>query len=168
MGDAGAYWQPYFNEYGALKVGANLNIMHYALNERYFTVGQGGYFSPDAFLLMNAPISWEGRPIYNTSYVVSASLGVQSVQQAAAMPGSLITGTGAETTAGPSYDLHFKVAHRMDQHWTIEGFLDANNARQYTDTAAGFAVRYATRPQSGDMAAPGFLNLLEPLPLQTP
>ncbi len=152
MGNAGAYWLAYSNEYGDLKIGANLTAMHYALNQRYFTIGQGGYFSPDAFLLMNAPITWQGRPIHNTSYMIGGSLGAQSIQETAAMPGSLIAGTGVETTAGASYDLHLKVAHRMDPHWTLEGFLDANNARQYKETSTGFTVRYASHPQTGGAA----------------
>jgi Flp pilus assembly protein TadD len=168
MGNVGAYWLAYTNQYGALKVGANLTAMHYSLNERYFTVGQGGYFSPDAFLLMNAPITWQGRPIHGINYFIGGSIGAQSIEQGVAMPGSLITGTGAETTTGASYDLHFKVAHRMDAHWTVEGFLDANNARQYSDKSGGFTVRYATRPQPVDAAGPEFLNLSEPLPLQAP
>ena len=168
MGNAGAYWLAYSNEYGDLKIGANLTAMHYALNQRYFTIGQGGYFSPDAFLLMNAPITWQGRPIHNTSYMIGGSLGAQSIQETAAMPGSLIAGTGVETTAGASYDLHLKVAHRMDPHWTLEGFLDANNARQYKETSTGFTVRYASHPQTGDATGPGFLNVMEPLPLQAP
>jgi hypothetical protein len=149
-------------------VGANLTAMHYALNERYFTIGQGGYFSPNAFLLMNAPVTWQGRPIHDINYMIGGSLGAQSIEQAAAQPGSLIMGSGVETSTGASYDLHFKVARRMDAHWTLEGFLDANNARQYTDTSGGFTVRYSTHPSSGEAAGPGFINLTEPLPLQAP
>jgi Flp pilus assembly protein TadD len=168
MGNAGAYWLAYSNQYGDLKVGANLTAMHYALNERYFTIGQGGYFSPNAFLLMNAPVTWQGRPIHDINYMIGGSLGAQSIEQAAAQPGSLIMGSGVETSTGASYDLHFKVARRMDAHWTLEGFLDANNARQYTDTSGGFTVRYSTHPSSGEAAGPGFINLTEPLPLQAP
>lgn len=168
MGNAGAYWLAFSNPFGDLKIGANLTAMHYARNERYFTIGQGGYFSPDAFLLMNAPISWEGRPARNTSYSIGGSFGAQSVQQAAAMPGSLLIGSGLETTTGASYDFHLKVAHQMDSHWTLEGFLDANNARQYRDTTAGFIVRYAQRPQPMERTGPGLMNIMDPLPLQLP
>ncbi len=168
MGNAGAYWLAYSNPYGDLKIGANLTAMHYAMNQRYFTIGQGGYFSPDAFLLMNAPITWQGRPIHNTTYMIGGSVGAQSIQESAALPGSLIAGTGVGTTAGASYDLHLKLAHSMDAHWTLEGFLDTNNARQYTDTTTGFTVRYSTRAQTGDMRGSGFLNIMEPLPLQVP
>ncbi|HEY0795305.1 MAG TPA: cellulose synthase subunit BcsC-related outer membrane protein [Acidisarcina sp.] len=168
MGNAGAYWVAMSNPYGDLKIGANLTAMHYAMNQRYFTVGQGGYFSPNAFLLMNAPINWEGRPIYNTSYSIGGSMGVQSIQQGAALAGSLVTGTGVETTNGASYDLHGRVAHRMDAHWTLEGFFATNNARDYTDNSAGFTVRYSVNPLPLEFAPGGFTNLAEPLPIQAP
>jgi tetratricopeptide (TPR) repeat protein len=145
-GGAGAYFQVYADKYGVLKVGGNLTAMHYAVNERYFTFGQGGYFSPNMFVLMNAPITWVGNPIRNISYVVNGSLGVQTFEDSAALPGSLIVGTGAQSVTGASYDFHARLAYHLNQHWVIEGFVDANNARDYQNTAGGFSIRYMIRP----------------------
>ena len=167
-GSAGAYWLALSNPFGRLKVGANLMAMHYALNERYFTFGQGGYFSPDSFLMLNAPLTWEGRPLHGAYYTVSGSLGTQNIQEGQAISGSLIAGTGVQTTTGASYDLHARVGHRVAEHWDVEGFLDTNNARQYAEHSAGFSVRYMKFPQPTDATPTGFLDQNSIRPLQRP
>ena len=73
-GSTGAYWTVYSNEYGVLKMGANMTGLHYAQNQRYFTIGQGGYFSPDSYLLLNAPFTWQARPINRFVYTIKGSL----------------------------------------------------------------------------------------------
>ena len=168
FGNAGAYWLAYSNPYGALKVGANITAMHYSLNERFFTFGQGGYFSPNGFLTINAPITWESRPIYNTYYTVTGSLGAQNIQQGQATPGSLILGNGVETTTGAGFDLHARVVHRFGDHWNLEAFLETNNAHQYTERATGFSVRYMKFAPPADLPPSGFANQTEIRPLQQP
>ena len=167
-GGAGAYWMVYGNQYGALKMGANFFAMHYAHNERYFTIGQGGYFSPNAFLLMNAPFTWEGHPQHNIAYTLSGSLGVQTYQDGPAMAHSLIVGNGQQSTTGSSYDFHARVAYRLDNHWSIEGLLDTNNAREYQDRMAGFGVRYLIRPQPVEGGPTGLVDPKEIRPLEAP
>jgi tetratricopeptide (TPR) repeat protein len=167
-GGTGAYFQVYASKYGVLKVGANLTAMHYANNQRYFTFGQGGYFSPNQFLLMNAPITWEGAPLHNFSYVINGSLGVQTFQDDPAMPGSLIVGNGAQSVTGASYDFHARVAYHLNQHWLIEAFLDANNARDYANAAGGFSVRYLIRPLPAEGGPTGLVEEKQLRPVAIP
>jgi cellulose synthase operon protein C len=167
-GGAGAYFQVYANKYGALKVGANLTAMHYSVNERYFTYGQGGYFSPNMFVLMNAPITWQANPVRNVTYEINGSLGVQTFQDNPAIPGSLIVGNGAESVTGASYDFHARIAYHLNQHWVIEGFVDANNARDYTNTAGGFSVRYMIRPIPAEGGPSGLVEEHQVRPLAIP
>src|SRR5581483_9815963 len=80
-GDAGAYWRVKdIPDMGSLTVGANFFGMHYAHNSFYFTYGQGGYFSPQAYFLANVPVSWTGRRGVNFHYAITAGLGVQAFQ----------------------------------------------------------------------------------------
>jgi hypothetical protein len=167
-GGAGAYFQVYVSKYGALKVGANLTAMHYANNQRYFTFGQGGYFSPNQFLLMNAPITWEGAALHNFSYVINGSLGVQTFQDEAAIPGSLIVGNGAQSVTGASYDFHARGAYHLNQHWLIEAFLDANNARDYANAAGGFSIRYLVRPMPAEGGPTGLVEEKQLRPVAIP
>jgi cellulose synthase operon protein C len=167
-GGTGAYFQVYASKYGVLKVGANLTAMHYANNQRYFTFGQGGYFSPNQFLLMNAPITWQGAPLHNFSYVINGSLGVQTFQDDPAMPGSLIVGNGAQSVTGTSYDFHARVAYHLDEHWLIEAFLDANNARDYANAGGGFSIRYLFRPVPIEGGPTGLVEEKQLRPLAIP
>ena len=149
-GSTGAYWTVYSNEYGVLKMGANMTGLHYAQNQRYFTIGQGGYFSPDSYLLLNAPFTWQSRPINRFVYTIKGSLGVQSFHEATALPGSLIatdTAPTAQANMGANYNLDMNMAYRLDEHWDIGGFVGVNNAHDYQDRTAGFAVKYMQRPQ---------------------
>lgn len=168
MGNAGAYWSALSNPFGTLKVGANLMAMHYALNERYFTLGQGGYFSPNSFFMVNAPVTWEGHPFRSTYYTLSGSLGMQNIQEGQAMSGSLVVGNGIQTLSGASYDLHGRVGHRMTDHWDLEAFVDANNSRQYSEHTAGFSVRYMKFAQPENATPGGFLNANTVRPLERP
>ena len=149
-GSTGAYWTVYSNEYGVLKMGANMTGLHYAQNQRYFTIGQGGYFSPDSYLLLNAPFTWQSRPINRFVYTIKGSLGVQSFHEGTALPGSLIatdTAPTAQANMGANYNLDMNMAYRLDEHWDIGGFVGVNNAHDYQDRTAGFAVKYMQRPQ---------------------
>jgi len=149
-GSTGAYWTAYSNPYGVLKMGANLTGLHYAQNQRYFTFGQGGYFSPDTYVLLNAPFDWEGKPINRFAYSIKGSLGVQSFHEGTALPGSLIatdTTPTAQGNMGANYNLAMNLAYRLDEHWYVGGFVGVNNAHDYQDRTAGFAVKYMQRPQ---------------------
>jgi hypothetical protein len=149
-GSTGAYWTVYSNPFGVLKMGVNLTGLHYAQNQRYFTFGQGGYFSPDSYVLLNTPFTWEAHPINRVTYKVSGSLGVQSFYEGTALPGSIVatdTVPTAQSNIGSNYNLEGNVAYRFDEHWYLGGFVGVNNAHDYQDRTAGVAVKYMQRPQ---------------------
>ncbi len=149
-GSTGAYWTAYSNPYGVLKIGVNITGLHYAQNQRYFTFGQGGYFSPNSYVLLNAPFEWQGKQINHVAYDIKGSLGVQSFNEATALPGSIVstvTTPTAQANTGSNYNLEANVAYRFDEHWYMGGFVGVNNAHDYQDRSAGFAVKYMQRPQ---------------------
>ena len=81
-GNAGAYWRVLnLPELGTLVLGANFFGMHYAHNLRYFSYGQGGYFSPEAYFLAAMPLSWTGHYGPDLHYTVTGSIGAQSFQE---------------------------------------------------------------------------------------
>ena len=57
----GAYWRFYRTEHGSLKIGVNLQAQAYQHNEDFFTLGNGGYFSPQTAVEATVPIEWSGR-----------------------------------------------------------------------------------------------------------
>jgi tetratricopeptide (TPR) repeat protein len=154
-GTAGTYWKILERPQGRLTIGMNLTGMHYDQNLRYFTVGQGGYFSPQSYFLFNAPIRWVGR-WERMEYSIAGSLGSQffsedptpyfplnkPVNQGGIYPGQAKTGA--------NYNLEFKMGYRMAPNWYIGTFVNANNTADYSSQSVGFSVRYLFMQSPGN------------------
>jgi tetratricopeptide (TPR) repeat protein len=56
----GAYWRFFRTETGALKVGVNLQGQAYQRNLDFYTLGQGGYWSPQEAIEATIPIEYSG------------------------------------------------------------------------------------------------------------
>ena len=173
-GNAGAYWALYTSSYGQLKVGANLSMEHFANDQRYFTLGQGGYFSPNAYLLATAPVTWQGHPTHNFAYTLSGNFGGQIIQQYAPVAGSQIASAAAANSiatslAGSAYDLHVRGAYRVNSHWYIGAFGSSNNSHDYQSSTGGFFIKYMIRPQTEVEGGPtGLFDEAAPRPLAVP
>jgi tetratricopeptide (TPR) repeat protein len=156
-GSAGAYWRVLsVPDQGSLSLGANFFGMHYAHNLRFFTYGQGGYFSPEAYFLVNMPVTWTGHVGVNLHYNIAGSVGAQAFQEDTAfafpLDPALQTANNnpivpARSSVGGNYDFHTQVAYHLTDHWYIGGFVTANNSRDYATQTAGFFIRFLFRPQ---------------------
>ncbi|MCI3132359.1 cellulose biosynthesis protein BcsC, partial [Phenylobacterium aquaticum] len=54
----GGYVTAYKGEHSELKLGANVNTQAYDKNLRHFSLGQGGYFSPQQYVSLTFPVSY--------------------------------------------------------------------------------------------------------------
>jgi tetratricopeptide (TPR) repeat protein len=165
-GTGGAYWRLLTSpEYGNLSIGVNFFAMHYANNERAFTYGMGGYFSPQAYFLANVPFTWAAHSGTRWHYNIMGSLGVQAFQEQLAPLFPLVAQKSLEvasgnlalpamTSVGPNYDLRANAAYQIGPHWFAGGFLSANNSRNYSSASAGFFVRYLFRSQPSTVTTP--------------
>jgi hypothetical protein len=164
-GSGGAYWRlKTMPEYGNLSIGANFFGMHYAKNQAAFTYGMGGYFSPQAYFLANAPITWNGHSGTYWHYNILGSVGVQAfqVEKTALFPGSAITDyIPGKTSVGSNYDVRGQVAYQISPHWFAGGFFGANNSRNYSALSAGFYVRFLFRAQPSTVTSPTGLFPIE-------
>jgi len=159
-GYAGAYWSTWERpEYGKLTLGMNLFGMHFANNQRLFTYGNGGYFSPGAYLLGNVPITFEGHQGTRFHYRAAGSIGLQAFQEDAAAyypldPGLQIANNNPylpeQTSVGANYNMEAEGSYLMTEHWHVGGFFTVDNSRGYTNSRVGFYFRYVTHPQSLD------------------
>ncbi|WP_413649066.1 cellulose synthase subunit BcsC-related outer membrane protein [Pantoea sp. B65] len=77
---AGSYIRPYQTKNSELKVGVNMHYMDFDKNLSYFTLGQGGYFSPQNYLALSLPVEltyhWKDWDVS-----LSSSVGYQSYKQ---------------------------------------------------------------------------------------
>lgn len=159
-GYAGAYWSTWEKpEYGKLTVGMNLFGMHFANNQRLFTYGNGGYFSPGAYLLSNVPVTFEGHYGTRFHYRAAGSIGLQAFQEDAAPyypldPGLQIANNNPylpeRTGVGANYNMEADGSYLMNEHWHVGGFFTVDNSRDYMNSRVGFYLRYVTHPQSLD------------------
>jgi tetratricopeptide (TPR) repeat protein len=162
--NAGTYWKVLTRPEGSLTIGLNLTAMSYDKNLRFFTLGHGGYFSPQKYFLMNVPARWTGRYKQKFIYGVNASAGTQYVQEDAApyfptLPG--IQGrTGptyaAQTLTGANFNLEALGMYEVAPGWYVGAMVNANNARYYTARNASIFLRHAfgNKQVSGKLGQP--------------
>ncbi|MEZ5396692.1 MAG: cellulose synthase subunit BcsC-related outer membrane protein [Bryobacterales bacterium] len=163
-GGGGAWWRVLKTSDGTLTLGANLFGMKYDKNLRYFTLGHGGYFSPQRYVLFNIPVTWQGTYNGRFDYSITGGLGLQHIMEDDApyfpldaslqgRKGPVYTGV---TQTGEHFSLRMDGGYRIAPHWTLGGFLDINNTRSYTNQSAGFYLRYIFREQPlvRDMSIP--------------
>ncbi|HEV2326097.1 MAG TPA: cellulose synthase subunit BcsC-related outer membrane protein [Terracidiphilus sp.] len=145
FGNAGLYWQVV----QGLTIGVNGGAMHYDKNLKYFSFGQGGYFSPQQYYLGSIPISWYSRhPRFE--YEVRFSGGIQYLQESRTqfypvLPGSTKVTQGyyaSDTSVAPNYDLNLRLGYRVAPHVYFGTFATANNAENYYQQSAGFSLKF--------------------------
>jgi len=156
-GTAGSYWGVWTHpEYGNLTVGMNFFGMHYAHNLRYFTYGQGGYFSPNSYIVAAVPVTFNGHYGPKFHYRVVGSIGIQSFQEDRSpyfpLDPAIQTAQGnpyypSMTSVGGNYNFESEASYAIADHWYVGGYANFNNSRDYASEKAGFFVRYLFRSQ---------------------
>jgi cellulose synthase operon protein C len=156
-GDAGAYWGVWRHpQYGSLQIGTNFFGMHYSHNLSYFTYGQGGYFSPAAYMLAGVPVTFAGHHGARFHYRATGSIGVQAFTEdrtpyfpldPAIQAGNNYPYYPDQTVVAGNYSLAAEGAYVVGQNWYVGGYLNFNNTRNFATETVGFYVRYLFRPQ---------------------
>ena len=139
----------YFTVVKGLAVGANVNGMHYDRNLSFFSLGQGGYFSPQQYGLASIPISWFSRH-KRFEYEIRASLGAQYFSQDSSpffpvRVNAILPPQGAyrsETHTGPNYSFRLRLGYRIAPHVYFDTFATASNARNYASQTVGFSLKF--------------------------
>ena len=77
---SGAYFRPYKDETSELKLGISGTYLAFNQNFNNYTLGQGGYFSPQTFYSLTFPIDWN-ETVGKFKYNAGGAIGIQSLQQ---------------------------------------------------------------------------------------
>jgi len=160
-----------------LMSGVNFTSMGYADNLRYFTFGQGGYFSPQTYFAVTVPLSLTGRS-GRLAYHVRGALGMQAFREddsnyfptdaaaqsaanaamATANSRNLTSSSSAvyqgQSKTGLAYNLVGSAEYQAAQQLYVGGLLGLDNARDYRQWYAGVYVRYALQRQTAPIAFP--------------
>ncbi|MDQ2843836.1 MAG: cellulose synthase subunit BcsC-related outer membrane protein [Acidobacteriota bacterium] len=163
-GNVGAWWKVASLSTGNLTVGMNFSAMHYAENLRYFTLGQGGYFSPQQYFLFSVPLRWTGSYGHRVQYTIGGSVGSQHFTEDsspyyptdAALQASSKLFYQPFASTGANFSFDGRLSYQMTPHWFLGAFATANNARDYTAASAGLFVKYTfeERPMNLDNNVP--------------
>jgi hypothetical protein len=182
-GGGGVYTRLLKDADQTLTVGVNTTLMHYNKNLSYFTYGQGGYFSPQQYVILNLLVEWTGRNGAFT-YDVKGSIGVQHYRQDASNyfplnDGSTRQGDAASNAAkvsatvdsgaiypgqsktGVSYSLSAVGEYQLAQQLAVGATASLGNAYEYREWLAAVYIRYSFSKQTG-------LQPFPPTPLSSP
>lgn len=142
-----------------LVTGLDLVYFAYDKNLRFFTLGHGGYFSPQSFIAANVPIDWRGRS-NNLFYRVGATIGLstftedrtaifpndaglQAALQGRANSESDITAFYAgQTKTGLTGGLRGDIEYMITPQLRIGGALRFDQAADWSETRGLVYARY--------------------------
>jgi tetratricopeptide (TPR) repeat protein len=163
FGAGGSY--PIYREGGQeLRVGLDLVYFGYNKNLGYFTLGQGGYFSPQSYSAALIPVIWREKVDEDLNYEVGASLGFQTynektssyypedpqlqaelvTQQAGtktAIPG-LLTSYPAQSKSGFAGNAHGMIDYRVAPNLHIGGKLNYQHSGNFDEASGVVYARY--------------------------
>ncbi len=80
--NAGGYLTPYKDDQSSLTVGVNVNFQGYANDQEFFTLGNGGYFSPKDFAVVSVPLNYRSSA-GKFKFGLSVAPGYQTFDEAA-------------------------------------------------------------------------------------
>ncbi|KVC22402.1 cellulose synthase subunit BcsC-related outer membrane protein [Burkholderia pseudomultivorans] len=132
---------------------------HYAQNLRYYTYGQGGYYSPQRYLSLGVPLEWAGRVdalswdltvtggISNsyerdTPYFPLGVPGVAGLKSADAIA-ALAYGGSSTRGVSFSYGVNGIVEYRVNPHLSVGAQLHIDRSHDYAPSSALVYLRYA-------------------------
>ncbi|WP_042978485.1 cellulose biosynthesis protein BcsC, partial [Burkholderia sp. AU4i] len=144
-------------ERATMKVSTGLvgNAWHYAQNLRYYTYGQGGYYSPQRYLSLGVPIEWAGRHdalswdltvtggISNSYEKDSLYYPTFSDQRAAQVAAGFVYAGSSTRGVSFSYGINGIVEYRVNPHLSVGAQLHVDRSHDYAPSSALVYLRYA-------------------------
>ncbi len=164
----GGYYYKLINEdHRRFSLGLNSMWWQYQKDLSGYTLGQGGYYSPQRYLSLALPVSYRQRTdnwSWDLSGSASWSRAVTQDQRPYPLPGLLdakhfSNGFNNDVEAGDSssgfgYTLNAVVERRLTSHWFIGAAMDIQQAKDYTPSHGLLYVRYSFGGWQGDLDMP--------------
>lgn len=157
--------------------GVNVTTFAYDKNLRRFSLGHGGYFSPQSYFSLALPVEWEGGR-NRFSYRVAGALGIQSFREdgQALFPNNsdlqlaieelvadnpdlnLVAGYPGQTSTGLGFNLEGEFEYLIGPHLAAGARLSLDNARDYDEASAYGYLRYLFNGQPRANNPPSLLQ----------
>ncbi len=126
---AGGYYKLISTDQQRLSVGTNLMYLSYDKNLSEYTLGHGGYYSPQSYFSASLPVNYYGRYDNSWSYQVSASISNSWTQVDA--PYLSVDGVSSKG-GGFGMSLQAALEKRVSERWYLGGFIDLQRSEFYT------------------------------------
>lgn len=163
---AGYYYKLINDNNRRVTVGLTNMVWHYDKDLSEYTLGQGGYYSPQQYLSFAVPVNWRERT-ENWSWELGASSSWShsktNDQPRYPKPGLLpdnfraagrqIIDSGS-SSSGVGYTAHALIERRITSNWFVGAAVDIQQAKDYTPSHALLYVRYSAAGWQGDMDMP--------------
>ena len=174
---AGFYARALESERSRVTWGVNATTLFYDENRRYFTIGHGGYFSPQFYLSLGVPVEWTGR-LDRLSYRLSGAVGLQAFRESSAPyfptsaalqqaladfatdnPGvDVDTVYEGQSVTGLGFNFSGEAEYLLSPNVSVGGTVGFDNARDFEQTHALGYLKYWFRPQSRAQLPPSLLK----------
>lgn len=160
----GVYLHNRLSAQAKVTYGFNITALHFDKNQRHFSFGHGGYFSPQFFLAAVLPVELSGS-WRDVSYRINTAVGFQTFREdgAAWFPSSavlqdeldalilaepgrdLASGYGGGDTSGISYLVSAELGRPISDHLALTGRFSLDNARDFREyqLTAGLSYYFA-------------------------
>lgn len=135
---AGVYWRVLAEEDRNIRLGLNFTHLQYDKNLEEFTLGHGGYYSPQNYFSLSIPLRFYGRWGPKWSYLLGASVS-QSVKREDP-PFNL--GGQASNGGGFGYALEAALERRLTDRWYVGLAADIQRADFYEPNHVVLYLRY--------------------------
>ncbi|WP_421508127.1 cellulose synthase subunit BcsC-related outer membrane protein [Erwinia rhapontici] len=142
-------------------IGLNGMLWHYAKDLSDYSLGQGGYYSPQRYASVSVPVTFRQRT-ENWSFDLGGSVSL-SHSKTRAQPryplsfGDLTRDNPPGSDGGGSgvgYTLQALVERRLSSHWTLGLGVDIQQAKDYTPSHGLMYLRYSMAGWQGDLDMP--------------
>ncbi|WP_455818681.1 cellulose synthase subunit BcsC-related outer membrane protein [Pseudomonas cerasi] len=142
-------------------IGLNGMLWHYAKDLSDYSLGQGGYYSPQRYASISVPVTFRQRT-ENWSFDLGGSVSL-SHSKTRAQPryplsfGDLTLNNSPGSDGGGSgvgYTLRALVERRLSSHWMLGVGVDIQQAKDYTPSHGLMYLRYSMAGWQGDLDMP--------------
>lgn len=141
-------------------VGLNSMLWHYRRDLSGYTLGQGGYYSPQRYVSLSVPVNYRARE-ENVAWQLGASLAWSHAATGNQQRYPLAGVDDADNHSSPGgggsgfgYTVQALVERRLTSHWTLGAGVDIQQARDYTPSHILAYLRYSLAGRQGDMNLP--------------
>ncbi len=124
--------------------------MHYEQNLSHFTIGHGGYFSPQRFARASMPVGWRREGSLRWELVAAPGYEWFEESQAPVFPldGALRAAPAyaGQRVSGLALDAHAMLGWSFARGFEVRTTVAVQRAHEYQELRAGLLLRYGSIP----------------------